>query len=53
MPRRHPKKPPKDLDLSHHFRLLTEIETPFDPTALFLSTKILLNWKSVPAKGCF
>ena len=35
MPRRHPKKPPKDLDLSHHFRLLTEIETPFDPTALF------------------
>ena len=35
MPRRHPKKPPKDLDLSHHFRLLTEIDSPLDPTTLF------------------
>ncbi len=35
MPRRHPKKPPKDLDLSHHFRILTEMEGPLDPTTLF------------------
>ncbi len=35
MPRRHPKKPPKDLDISGNLRLLTELESPLDPTALF------------------
>ena len=31
----HPKKPPKDLDISGNLRLLTELESPLDPTALF------------------
>ena len=35
MPRRHPKKPPKDLDLSRNLRILTDLESPLDPATLF------------------
>ena len=35
MPRRHPKKPPKDLDLSRNLRVLADLESPLDPTTLF------------------
>ena len=35
MPRRHPKKPPKDLDLSRNLRILADLESPLDPTTLF------------------
>ena len=35
MPRRHPKKPPKDLDLSQNLRILADLESPLDPATLF------------------
>lgn len=35
MPRRHPKKPPKDLDISGNLKLLNELESPLDLTKLF------------------
>lgn len=35
MPRRPPRKPPADLDLSQHLLPLAQFESPLDPAALF------------------